>query len=311
MKWTTPVSFSPGGNLIKNTSSVLSVGSCFSENIGNKLKLGGITTEINPFGVSYNVESIFNQLHQIAHGGLQRPNRWFTHNGLWHSKDHHGSFSRESREELETAITQRQLGIHPIKKDLTHILITPGTAFKWVEKSTGETVNNCHKRPSSEFDLVLLNPNSIVEQFDEIYKAWPGVEFWFSISPVRHLKNGLIQNQKSKSTLILALHEIVNKYENARYFPAYEILVDELRDYRFYDSDLLHPSKEAIEEIWDRFTLLLSKDTQNMCNASEKVRKLYKHRTLHPNQEVKRKHKASVDLAINKWEDQYKRNWPR
>jgi hypothetical protein len=311
MKWTTPVSFEPTGPQVDRSSSLLSVGSCFSENIGHRLRLGGVPIQVNPFGVSYNIESILNQLHQLGDGVLQTSDRWFSYNNLWHSKDHHGSFSRPTRDELEAEITRRQLEVHPIKKDITHIFITPGTAYKWVEKSTGQTVNNCHKRPGSDFSLELIKIENILRDFEKVYALWPKAQFWFSISPVRHLKQGAVNNQKSKATLVLAISEIVEKYERAYYFPAYEIVVDELRDYRFYDRDLVHPSPDAIDEIWERFSVLLSTDTQNMIKASEKVRNLFNHRVLHPTPESIEKHNQLVTDKISQWEGEFKREWIR
>ncbi len=307
MKWSTEVEFQKPANPIQKNEGLLFIGSCFSENIGQKLLLGGLNIQLNPFGVSYNIESIFKQINSLEKGFNPDDLRLFEHNGLWHSKDHHGSFSHPDSLAILENIKKEFVKYDESRPKLKHIFITPGTSWKWVEKESGETVNNCHKRPGKEFTLQYIQPNETIEQFKELIHRFPLINFWFSVSPVRHLKQGAEKNQRSKAGLIYAVHELVEKYSNVNYFPAYEIVMDELRDYRFYDEDLIHPNAIAVKEIWERFTNLLTPDALEMIKSSERVRNYLNHRVLHKTPENKKAHLEKGAKMVEEWEKKWSR----
>lgn len=307
MKWSTQVEFQKPANPIQKNEGLLFLGSCFSENIGRKLLLGGLNIQLNPFGVSYNMESLFGQINSLEKGFKEEDLRLFEHNGLWHSKDHHGSFSHPEKSVVIENI-KREFDLYKKSRSkLKHVFFTPGTSWKWVEIKSGETVNNCHKRPGKDFNLAFIQPTETLESFHQIVKQFPLVTFWFSVSPVRHLKQGAEKNQRSKAGLIYAIQELVETYPNVNYFPAYEIVMDELRDYRFYDEDLVHPNSIAIKEIWERFSSVLTPDALEMVKSSEKVRNYLNHRVLHSTPKNIQVHKEKSIEMVEAWEKKWSR----
>ncbi len=307
MKWSTEVAFQNPPNPVQKNDGLLFIGSCFSENIGRKLQLGGLNIQVNPFGVSYNIESIFKQINSLEKGFDPKDLRLFKYNGLWHSKDHHGSFSHLELPVLKSNIEKEYVYYQEARSKLKHVFITPGTSWKWVEKESGEIVNNCHKRPGKDFELIFIQPYETLENFKSLIRQFPLTHFWFSVSPVRHLKQGAEKNQRSKAGLLYSIHELVEKYSNVNYFPAYEIVMDELRDYRFYAQDMLHPNETAIQEIWGRFSNILADDSLEMIKSSEKVRNYLNHRILHKTPENEKAHLERGASMIEEWEKKWSR----
>jgi hypothetical protein len=236
---------------------VLTIGSCFSEAIGNKMAAHKINTLINPFGVVYNPVSIHKLLTQAALPQLLLSEHSLQYNDRFLNYDLHSSFrgitEADLREKAEAAFaTTREL-----IQNCDWVMITYGTAWVYTLKSSGEIVANCHKQPSRLFEKSLLTVQQIIQSFNELYSLLksinPGLKFILTISPVRHIKDTLELNAVSKSILRVATHYSVEKYADVEYFPAYEIMLDDLRDYRFYKSDMLHPTEVAEEYIWNAF----------------------------------------------------------
>lgn len=217
-----------------------------------------------------------------------REDQLFTHQHIVHSFDHHGSFSSRSAAETLQKINARLLYSGRRLREATRLIVTLGTAYVYRLKTSGQVVANCHKLPADCFERNRLRPDDIVaewsELLSEIRAVNPGVKILFTVSPIRHLKDGLHANQLSKAVLLLAVERLVESDPGRlAYFPAYELMMDELRDYRFYADDMLHPSPQAVEYIWQKFACTcLAKETRTVLNEWEEIRKALNHRPLYP-----------------------------
>lgn len=258
---------------IDYATGIVSLGSCFSDEIGKRLQEGDFHIEQNPFGTLYNPASIASALRRIMYDREIGMEDLVEHEGLWHSWHHHGSFSRATAEECLEACNSRIHRAHEALKQASLLMITFGSA--WIYEREGQVVANCHKLPQENFVRRKMSVEDIVSLWrpllKELYSFHPHLSTLFTVSPIRHIGDGLHGNQLSKSTLLLAIDELVDselppakrKKKGAKveepdhpvtvYFPAYEIVVDELRDYRFYEADMVHPSTLAVDVVWDRF----------------------------------------------------------
>ena len=262
---------------ITHQDPILSMGSCFAENIAAQLLRRKFQVCSNPFGILYHPLSITKGIQILLQQKKYDESDLFSHNERWHSFDHHSDFSSSTKEEtLEKINQQIKIGFHTITTAKV-IILTLGTAFLYHQKSENRAVVNCHKLPNYLFEKQLITQNHITtalqSMIENIQQVNSEIQFIFTISPIRHIKDGLIENQKSKATLLLAIHEIIEKYSNTYYFPSYEIALDELRDYRFYTSDMIHLNDTAINYIWNKFSdTFFKKETQQL---NERFRKLY------------------------------------
>ena len=249
MKLQTIVDIKPSEWKIGYEDKILMLGSCFSDEIGEQMQQRYLTVTCNPFGTLYNPLSIAQAIQMTEVPQLVE------HEGLWHSMAHHGSFSRADQHEAKQAIRTSIETMQQALQEATVIIVTFGTA--WVYEKDGQIVGNCHKLPESCFTRRRLSVEEIVAAWRPILDRYPDKHWLFTVSPIRHIKDGLHENQLSKATLLQAVEQIVlHSYPSPatrRYFPSYEILLDELRDYRFYADDLVHPSSLAVNYIWERF----------------------------------------------------------
>ena len=314
MKLQTIVDIKPSQWHLGYEDKILMLGSCFADSIGEQMSQRGLDVTINPFGTLYNPLSIaqainfqlsdFSQLStfKIWHCQIIVPFRAknsqliIHHDGLWHSMAHHGSFSRPTKEETEQAV---KASIETMQKALSEssvIIVTFGTA--WVYEMNGHVVANCHKLPESSFTRRRLSVEEIVAAWQPILDRYPDKHWIFTVSPIRHIRDGLHENQLSKATLLMAVERLVNQSVSPQdglsakrsvlcqakpvYFPSYEIMLDELRDYRFYADDLVHPSSLAVNYIWERFAdTFCTPQTRNEMNIRLKQWKQSQHRPLH------------------------------
>jgi hypothetical protein len=262
------------------------IGSCFTENIGTKMQDLKFFTEINPFGILFNPSSIAHCIRRLISGEVFTENDLFIHGGLWHSYMHHGRFSNPVLQDALSDINKRLVRSSGFLREADFLILTFGTAWIYELKSSGVAVSNCHKVPASEFKRFKLSVGEIVTDLrntlEQLWEVNPGLKVILTVSPVRHLKDGATGNQLSKATLLLATDALVNGFgpERCSYFPAYEIMMDELRDYRFYAGDLVHPSPVAIDFIWNKFRdYLMEKETIDL---TEKVGSLIQARDHRP-----------------------------
>ncbi|NND77363.1 MAG: GSCFA domain-containing protein [Flavobacteriales bacterium] len=263
----------------------IAIGSCFTENIGGKLRNQGFNILLNPYGIIYNPFSVFDGIDLILQKREFQKEDLFQMGGLWHSWKHHGSYSSASMEQTLTSINRDIEKSHDQLLNSKFLFITLGTAWVYEHHSVG-IVANCHKVPNKEFTKRLLSVDEIKnigkEMLDKLSSKVPDMHVLFSISPVRHWKDGAQENALSKAVLRTAIHELYDQDHFHHYFPAYEMLVDDLRDYRFYAKDMLHPSETAIDYVWEKFAAaLFDENTRAMLKDLEKLNKLKSHRGIH------------------------------
>lgn len=276
MKFTTPVSISESPFKIGHDSPVMLMGSCFAESIGNRLKAYKFNTLKNPFGIIYNPISLGKALSKITKGECYTVNDLYESTGKWLSFDHHGSFSDRDQsvvlEKINASITEA----HHHLKDCHTLFLTFGSAWVYEYPDAG-IVANCHKLPAKTFAKRLLTVNEIMTYYEELIGDLthfnPKLNIIFTVSPVRHTRDGLHENNLSKSTLLLAVNTLVEQHPHCTYFPAYELVMDELRDYRFFKEDLVHPTDMAIQYIWEKLgACFFDDDTHTLNKAIEKIR---------------------------------------
>lgn len=260
----------------------LVLGSCFAAHIGGWLREGKIPVCVNPFGVLYNPASIAQALRRLASGEPFGEEDLFSHNGLWHSFAHHGDFSGpEQKATLKGINAALAAGIEALEK-ADYLMLTLGTA--WVYERQGSVVANCHKVPAREFTRRRFTVSEITALLAAQIERWPQKQVILTVSPVIHRGDGLVGNQFSKALLIVAAHELTARFPGrVHYFPAYEIVTGELRDYRFYAEDMCHPSPLAVAYVRERFAgALLSPGAAELMAAAAELKKAMLHRPLHP-----------------------------
>ena len=264
---------------ISHRDCILLSGSCFTENIGHYLKQNRFQVCVNPFGIIYHPLAIAESLQRIARNIPYTADELWQHDGLFLSPDHHGSFSREDAATTLQAINTSIDAAHRHFNASGYLILTFGTAWMYEHIATGKVVANCHKIPNTEFRKSLLSIPQITAAFDTVMPLIGDKKILFTVSPVRHWRDGAVENQRSKSILIESIHQLKERYANAHYFPAYEIMMDELRDYRFYEEDMLHPSRVAVQYIWEKFGETCFSERTQQANAQlEKIHLMEQHR---------------------------------
>lgn len=270
---------------LEHNRPILLIGSCFTEHIGNHLADCGFQVMINPFGILYNPASIAQCLYHCIHNIPIDSSQLIQHEGIWHSWLHHSCFSNIDPQQCLNQCNQSISDTHQFLQQNPIIILTLGTA--WVYDYQGQIVANCHKIPNNKFIKKLLSIEEITSQFQSLQLG----DTIITISPIRHWADTPHGNQLSKSTLMLATHQLPYSY-----FPAYEIMMDELRDYRFYEQDMLHPSSLAIDIIWERFfNTYFTKETQQIAEKFSQLHKMEAHRPLFPQSDAYQKHLARIE----------------
>ena len=276
MKLQTIVDIAPSNRKIGYEDSILMIGSCFADSIGEQMVQRNLRVTCNPFGTLYNPLSIAQALTMTDMPEL------IEHDGLWHSMAHHGSFSRADRNEAEQVIRASIETMQKALREATVVIVTFGTA--WVYEWKGErVVGNCHKLPETNFTRRRLTAEEIVAAWKPLLERYGDKHWVFTVSPIRHIKDGLHENQLSKATLLQAVENLTGEAGlTADYFASFEIMLDELRDYRFYADDLVHPSSLAVNYIWERFVdTFCTPQTKNEMNIQHKRWQFEHHRPLH------------------------------
>ena len=286
MKLQTPVVFPPSRIPVTPDDRVMVVGSCFADQIGLRMVRGGFQACVNPFGTLYNPISVANALTRLSEG---RP---FTESecvemgagaGLVCSFSHHTSFARPDAEEFLAVANASLEDAAAFWKDCNKVILTLGTIFCYVHD--GVVTANCLKRPASEFERFEMTLEQVQAILRKIVLSCPDKEFLFTVSPIRHLSDGAHLNQVSKSTLLLGVDALLRDPrvgQRCEYFPAYEIVLDELRDYRFYAEDMVHPTAQAADYIWERFMdFAVPAAYRSRIMEAEKAWRASQHRPMH------------------------------
>ena len=254
----TPVEVPKLNPAIHLDDEIMLLGSCFSQNIGLKMLENKLNIQLNPYGIQYNPVSILSGLQEMMKGNIYESSDLVYHNGRYHSMMHHGDFSDKDEETVLEKINVQLLEAHRRMVNMNWLIMTWGTSWVYEIKENHHIVSNCHKIPNSLFLRRKLSVLEIVDGyiafFDKLFSINSRVNILFTVSPIRHLRDNVHDNQISKSILLIAQEKLKEQYpDRISYFPAYEILLDELRDYRFYDMDMTHPSTLAQQIIWNRF----------------------------------------------------------
>jgi GSCFA family len=301
MNFTTPIPISKSNNPIDYSSRIVSLGSCFAENMDEKFQYFKFQITTNPFGIIFNTVSIERIIERIVNQEFFTEKDVFYHNERWHCFEVHSDLSHHDSEHFLENLNQT---IQSTQKQIlacTHIIITLGTSWVYKNVETNQIVANCHKIPQKNFTKELLSVESIKQSLQSIVSLVTTInkntKFIFTVSPVRHIKDGFVENNVSKANLITALYSFISQLPTSSYFPSYEILLDELRDYRFYAEDMLHPNQTAIDYIWIRFfeNYVHEKEFSIMQQVCD-IQKSLHHKSFNPNSE-------SYQLFLSKLQD--------
>ncbi|PLX09544.1 MAG: GSCFA domain protein [Marinilabiliales bacterium] len=284
-------------------------GSCFAENIGNKLDNLKFKVQVNPLGINYNPLSLGQSIKRIINQNLITENDLFLANDLWNSYDFHSKFSSKNKDEAIEKINDAVLNSHQFLKSADYLFISFGTSYVYKLKS-GNIVSNCNKQADNNFERILLTTEEIVEFWlqllKEIKEFNPKLKLVFTISPIRHKRDGFIANQLSKSILFVAVNQLKSKFDNVYYFPSYEIMMDELRDYRFYKEDMIHPSELAVDYILERFgDTFFGDETKEINKKISKILAALNHRPFNTDLSNYKEHLENVLHDIEDLERQY------
>jgi hypothetical protein len=284
----------------------MSLGSCFADNMAEKFDYFKFENSCNPFGILFNPVSIEKIIYRIVNQFFYTEEDIFFHNERWNCFDVHSDLSQSNKEEfleiLNSVLRNSLIQLF----QASHIIITYGTSWVYRNVETNEIVANCHKVPQIQFKKELLSvdtiTNSIQNIIELVQRINPRIHFIFTVSPVRHLKDGFAENQVSKAHLLSAIYQLPTAHcplPNI-YFPSYEIMMDELRDYRFYAEDMIHPSQMAIDYIWERFAeATISQESQTVIEEVETIQKGLAHRSFNPDSESHQQFVANLNKKIN------------
>ena len=290
-------------------SQILSIGSCFAVNMAQKFSYYKIPVTVNPFGILFHPLAIENVLSRAIEHAPYEAEDFFLHNELWHSFDFHSDMSKPSLEEAVHLANIQQTALYNALQKADFCFITLGTAWVYIYNSTDKIVANCHKVPQQHFSKRLLSVEEIGESLTHIIallkKVNKDLQCVFTISPVRHLKDGFLENQVSKAHLLVALYSVLSSGV-CTYFPAYELLLDELRDYRFYANDMVHPSEMAIDYIWERLVeTYIDKATQTDMKQVDAIQKGLQHRPFNPKTESYQQFQIQLRQKIEVFKKKY------
>lgn len=289
-----------------HTDRILLLGSCFTDHIGGYLSERQFRVLANPFGISYNPVS----LSRCLLGVDFQENNFFENGGIWRHWELHSELAHPDLAQALALARTAQQTTQQFLAEADVLMVTLGTSEVFTLESTNEIVANCHKMPAAHFQQRRLSVTETVdtlkEAFEKIRVLRPNLKIVLTVSPVRHLRNGAVENQRSKAVLLLACAEIAATLPNTWYFPAYELLMDDLRDYRFYTSDMLHPSETAVEYIWERFgQAFFEGPTLQLNQQIEKINAGLRHRPFNPDTPQHQAFLEKIQAQIAKLQAQY------
>ena len=308
MLFHTEIKATPLKQTIIYGDGLLFLGSCFADEVGTLCRGLGFDALVNPFGVLYNPASIAQSMERL-HSGIP-----FCHEevigvgeGQYCTFSHNTTFWNSSEAALLEQVNACLKTAHEHFLKSKWIVVSLGTSWVFRYKVNGSVVSNCHKLPANQFERQFLSVEQSFRYLSEIVQQHPEKQFVFTVSPLRHLKDGLHENQLSKAALLLAVDQVCKQFNNAHYFPAYEILLDELRDYRFYKEDMVHPTEQAVRYIWERFVdFAVDPKEKSAMKAAAELKQMLQHRPLFPESEAFRKFEKQKEKKIN----EMKRDFP-
>ena len=311
MQFTTKIPVQKSSFPIDYDSKIMLLGSCFAENMGNKFDYFKFQSITNPFGIIFNAVSLEKLIRRAIENRTFTENDIFFHNDLWHCYEVHSELSNPDKELFLSNLNSILTSANKQISLLTHCIITLGTSWVYRNIETNEIVANCHKVPQKQFTKELLSIEQTEKSLQNIvgliHSMNPNCNFVFTVSPVRHIKDGFTENTLSKSHLIATIHKTITHHPSPIiYFPAFEIMMDELRDYRFYAEDMLHPNQTAIDYIWMQFfENYISESVFGLMNEIGSIQKGLQHRPFNPNTESHQKFLNQLDLKIKAIKNQY------
>ncbi|MBT8300133.1 MAG: GSCFA domain-containing protein [Maribacter sp.] len=314
MKLQTQVPLQRAEHQFDYQNQLLLLGSCFVENIGKKLEYHKFRSLQNPFGILFHPKAIENLLSKSIQDFNYTSEDIFYRNERWHCFDAHSDLSDVSKEELVRKLNDGLKDTRHQISESSHIILTLGTAWVYLNKATNLGVASCHKVPQTEFSKELLSVDDIVTSLENsigfIKSANAKAKIIFTVSPVRHLKDGFVENQRSKAHLITAISHLLDDNVTLSavegYFPSYEIMMDELRDYRFYKTDMVHPNDLAIDYIWERFkSVWISNDAFSTMDKVVEIQRGLRHRPFNPDSEEHQKFLNSLNTKIQALQNEY------
>lgn len=286
----TPVTLPAFENKIKHKDPVITAGSCFADCMGERFTGYKFSALTNPFGTVYNPLSLHRQFQMAMENKLRDPEKITEVHGIYVHYDFHSAFGNPSREGLLLEIQNALNNVHVFLKNTSWLVITWGTAWAYELKEKEDIVANCHKQPGQKFDKKLLNQDIILSDFNHFFnqlkKFNPDIKVILTVSPVRHIKDTLPLNNVSKSLLRLSAHELTQQHNDVLYFPSYEIMLDELRDYRYYKEDMIHPTPQAEDYIWKKFAEACIEDSAlTFIEKWKEIQKAMTHKPFNPDSE--------------------------
>ena len=311
MNFRTQIPIPQNLNPLDYNSKIVSLGSCFARNMAEKFEYYKFQNSVNPFGIIFNPVSIEKLIYRIVNQVFFTEKDIFFHNERWHCFEVHSDLTNPNKEEfLENLNAILKLSLIQLFQ-ASHLIITFGTSWVYRNFESKAIVANCQKLPQNQFQKEILSVeiigNSIKNTIDLIQKINPDCNFIFTVSPVRHLKDGFVENQRSKSHLITAIHDTIKPQLPAvNYFPSYEIMMDELRDYRFYAEDMLHPSAVAIDYIWSKFKeSTIAESDFPVMEQVDSIQKSLSHKPFNPNSESHLKFESKLKQKMTNLQFQY------
>ena len=307
MKLQTKIKLTSQQNQIDYNSKVLLMGSCFVENIGAKLDYYKFQTLLNPFGILFHPIAIEKLINRALNDAIFKEEDVFFFNEQWHCFSVHSVLSNSSKERLLEKLNESLNSLKEYLLKATHIIFTYGTAWVYRFNETNSVVANCYKIPQQQFTKELLSIEEITTSIKNtlllIKKVNPAVTIINTVSPVRHLKDGFVENSVSKAHLVSAIYNVSKDkmlLSGAEVFPSYEIMMDELRDYRFYKEDMIHPNNTAIQIIWEAFNeVWISSETKTLQKEIESIQSSLQHRPFNPESEEHLLFLKKLELKIN------------
>lgn len=306
----TVISPAPAESLLAYGHGIMLIGSCFTENIGNCLIRYKFNACQNPFGIVYNPLSIAAQIRRMVDNEPYQLRDLVFRDGLWHSFGHHGRFSHAGHEQCLNQVNSSLSQSASLIRQASHLILTFGTARAFKLRSSGQIVANCHKFPESDFSSQLYEPEEILEQLipsiHHLLSVNPSIRLFWSVSPIRYLKEGAHGNQLSKSIMIRTVARLLEAFPESYYFPAYEIFMDDLRDYRYYATDLVHPGEAGIQYVWERFReSCIDPDSLQLMKRLEPVIRAARHRPSGSGTKISKEFYSNQLDKISKLREEY------